>query len=99
MKIVIGPASYSVILDKKMNGIVYPTGDRPFGLYDPLNSVIRIREELKNDHRYGTLWHEIVHAFNYMFSVELSEEQVNVLGSCIAEALIRNRNLLPDRWL
>lgn len=56
----------------------------------PLNALIQISPELDDFNELDTVYHEIIHAIDSMRHIDLSEEQVTMLGNSLASLFVSN---------
>ena len=70
---------------------LYLEDDPVYGLFDYLNSEISIRIK-KLDHTlcdkeqvFNSFWHEVFHAFNYLYNNEMNESLAQVFANFMRE--------------
>jgi hypothetical protein len=64
-------------------------GESCFGLWNPLDRIISIRQGMKLEVAWLTLWHERTHADLEEIGVRLTEDQVESVCNRIAESRVQ----------
>lgn len=88
----LGPLSYSV---EYIAGLA-DGGTALYGQIEYKDQIIRLDEKNSRERHKLCLVHEILHAIDHQYSIELSEENVKCLSFGIMDALDRNKWLRDE---
>ena len=87
MQVKIGPVFYDV---RVVNDLKNSKGHDLYGQADHEYNSINLNPRYGTDQRFLTLWHEVLHCFEPVFGVSMSEKQVTRLSALIALAIKDN---------
>ena len=82
----VGPINYTVVL---MPSLTTEEGKVAFGLQKPMEQELRINSAAKEDSQRVTLFHELIHAVDSLYDLELTEPQIVRLANIIMDTLTR----------
>jgi hypothetical protein len=61
-----------------------------FGIYNPMNSVITISNNVSRDQQQATLIHEVLEAINHIYDIGLKHHQICLLETGLNQARLMN---------
>mgnify|MGYP000502914139 CR=1 FL=1 len=88
----VGPYRYTVSPQPNVHS---GDGSRDFGSVNHLDGSIIINSTADADRQVATFWHELMHAFDHCYNIDLSEAQTDQLGNALAAFFIDNPSLAP----
>jgi len=91
-KVKIGWQTYKIIEIEPKEDLI-TASERFYGqiLYD--KSKILLKADVSEEQKRNTLLHEIIHAVDEAYNIELSEKQVDTLGNALMAVFIDNPDL------
>lgn len=63
---------------------------KTFGICDPSDRVIYIRQGQDSEERLDTFFHELVHAIECEFDIDIEHKLVDKLGAALARVYVEN---------
>lgn len=86
-EIVVGDQVWEI---RFVRGIAGTATTVTLGLCDPSEHVIYIKQGLKPTERLATFVHEVLHAIEYEYNIEIAHKLVHLLDEPIAKLIIDN---------
>jgi len=83
-KLLIGDNEYRIVFVDRIEGV------DTLGMCDPETNVIFIKNKLSDEERFNTLCHEILHAFEFEYDLDIPHKHIYALEKPILEFLLNN---------
>lgn len=93
IEIRVGPLTY---IERDVEDLRGDEGQRLFGQVRHLPREIELNASLSGRERFLTRWHEVLHVFEDIYGVVLSESDVSLLSACIVQVLLDNPMMRGD---
>lgn len=89
-QIKVGPIHYKVETVEDLRG---EEGEELHGHVEDKTRTIRLNAQATDEGRYVTTWHEIIHTFDFLYGLLLSEQEISILAAGITQILQDNPQL------